>query len=866
MNDGTRPTTPTRKRQEAQLRRTPHNPTDEFSAAGYAAKRPATPDHQHQAKKPALRPTPTKITNIKATNNKIGTHMTLEATTSKKIPSLTNQQSKYKQCNFRGLMAPSGPALDHPAAPLLLELATLGCSSAMGDTWTIDLIEAAIQKGAHPSVLDPEAAAQLREETLEKVNQGYARLVFWDNIKHNPPANLKISPIAAIPHKSRKWRMILDLSHGVAINNKRHPSVNESTNPTIGPKEAMAELGNVLPRLIYAVATAPDVGGPILFSKIDIKDGYWRMVVPEDEEWHFAYVLPKSHPDEPLQLVVPSCLQMGWCDSPAFFCAASETARDVTQDLATTPVGSLPPHPLENWLLHPAEWPDATLDEYAQKFVHLIEVYVDDFIQLAQTTDPAQLEHLARAILHGIHSVFPPPAVTGHAGEDPVALKKLKQGDGLWTTRKELLGWIFDGARRCIELPPDKIERLISETHAMHRTGRVRRKDFEKLRGRLRHACIGIPAGKGLMGPIDGALRGNHSWIEIRRNPALKEALGDFGTIMRILGQRPTNCKELIVTLPGFLGYCDASKMGAGGVWQSGTLRLAPIVWRVEWPPDIRDRVVSFDNPGGTITNSDLEMGAMLIHYLVLEHVVSLKHVHVAAWCDNTPTVSWTNKLSSSRSRVASRLVRALAMRIHVNEASPLISVSIAGTDNKMADMASRTFSRHSAQQDTFDTSDSDFLHLFSATFPLQTDSWRVFRLSNKLISKVCSELRGEASTLGSWRRITAKGSAIGAIGGSSSNPSLVWTPCLPRCQQMNKSNSLAHSLSGSGMATMAKELASELLPYKSRYLPSERALKWTAGQILPTVARASIGSNSNDKLKGTNARTPQPNTSSPSP
>jgi hypothetical protein len=259
-------------------------------------------------------------------------------------------------------------------------------------------------------------------------------------------------------------------------------------------------------------------------------------------------------------------------------------------------------------------------------------------------------------------------------------------------------------------------------------------------------------------------------------------------------------------------------------------------------------------------------MAAMLLHYLVLEHIVSLKHVHVAAWCDNTPTVSWTNKLSSSRSRVAGRLVRALAMRIHVNEASPLVSVSIAGTDNKMADMASRTFSRHSAQRNTFDTSDIDFLHLFAATFPIQTDSWRVFRLSDKLISKVCSELRGEASTLGSWRRITAKGSAIGAIGGTSSNPSMVWTPCLPRCQQTNESNSLAPSLSGSGTATTAMELASELLPYKLRYVPSARASRWTDGPILPTVARANIGYKSNDKSKGTDDRTPPHNTSSPSP
>jgi hypothetical protein len=115
------------------------------------------------------------------------------------------------------------------------------------------------------------------------------------------------------------------------------------------------------------------------------------------------------------------------------------------------------------------------------------------------------------------------------------------------------------------------------------------------------------------------------------------------------------------------------------------------VVWRVEWPLDIQQNVVSFDSPNGTITNSDLEMAGMLLHYPVLEHMVSLKHVHVAAWCDNTPTVSWTNKLSSSQAAIAGRLTQALALRIHANEASPFISVSIAGVDNTMADLSSRT-------------------------------------------------------------------------------------------------------------------------------------------------------------------------------
>ena len=145
--------------------------------------------------------------------------------------------------------------------------------------------------------------------------------------------------------------MILDLSYGVTTGTTRHPSINESTKPDVAPSHAMSELGCILPRLIYAVTTAPDQRGPLLFSKLDVKDGYWRMVVAPNDEWNFAYVLPKLTPDEATQLVIPSCLQMGWCQSASYFCAASETARDVSATLANQPPGSLPAHPLEEYLL-----------------------------------------------------------------------------------------------------------------------------------------------------------------------------------------------------------------------------------------------------------------------------------------------------------------------------------------------------------------------------------------------------------------------------------------------------------------------------------------------------------------------------------
>jgi hypothetical protein len=533
---------------------------------------------------------------------------------------------------------------------------------------------------------------------------------------------------------------------------------------------------------------------------------------------------------------------MGWCDSPAYFCAASETARDVAETLAQQAPGSLPEHPLEGYLVPPAEWSDDDTDMHAEKFLQLLEVYVDDFILLAQTEDRSQLEHLSRAMLHAIHAVFPPPSITGHDGEDPIALKKLKQGDGLWTARKEILGWVFDGARRCIELPPDKVEKILADIRTISRQRRVPRKTFERLRGRLRHACIGLPAAKGLMSPIDAALRSDRRSVPVKNNQLLREALTDFASLIRAMGTRPTHCRELVAAEPGYIGYCDASKWGAGGVWLSGTLHLDPIVWRIEWPEDIRQQLVSFTNPKGALTNSDLEMAAMLIHYVVLEHLVDLKHVHVAAWCDNTPTVCWTNKLGSPRSRIPGRLARALAMRIHANEASPLISVSIAGVENVMADMASRTFHRNTAAATTFTSDDDSFLHTFSSAFPLQNGSWRAFRLSNKLTSRVFSELRNETSTLESWKRITKSGSAIGSIGSDSSNRSVTWTPCSPTSARPIALNSCQDSLSGSGGATTVKALECELQPYKSRSVPSERLSSWPVPPTLPTVARANTG------------------------
>ena len=53
--------------------------------------------------------------------------------------------------------------------------------------------------------LSDKAITHFGADVAEKVKSGQAKLVAWESIKNNPPAELKISPIAAKPHKSKQF-------------------------------------------------------------------------------------------------------------------------------------------------------------------------------------------------------------------------------------------------------------------------------------------------------------------------------------------------------------------------------------------------------------------------------------------------------------------------------------------------------------------------------------------------------------------------------------------------------------------------------------------------------------------------------------
>ena len=236
--------------------------------------------------------------------------------------------------------------------------------------------------------------------------------------------------------------------------------VNATTIKT-APKGAIDQLGHLLTCIIHAFAEAKN-NAHIFMAKWDIKDGFWRMDVEEGAEWNFSYVLPQR-PGQTSYLVVPTSLQMGWVESPPFFCAASETARDMAQDYCETKLGSLPSHKFTNYVIGNQAY-DKLLekDSKGNAFRYLLKVYVDDFVSLVIPTSREQLCHVSTGTMTRIHDVFPADKIDAN---DPISEKKLKQLNGEYLTTKTILGFDFNGDDKTIWLEEAKQAHLLTVLH-----------------------------------------------------------------------------------------------------------------------------------------------------------------------------------------------------------------------------------------------------------------------------------------------------------------------------------------------------------------------------------------------------------------
>ena len=730
------------------------------------------------------------------------------------------------------LMQPQDVARAHEFGPTLEEYAVDGVPVDCGNNWSRETIEAAIRQGPHQSAMTEKAWELFKDDIAYQVKAGFSRVVLWDDIKDNLPPQLKISPVAVVPQSNRRDRIILDLSFPVRVGREIiQQAVNATTVSTSHPS-ALKYLGSSMPRILQFMAHAPSTL-PIFFSKYDVSDGFWRMVVAAGAEWNFAYVLPQP-PGEPLKLVVPNALQMGWKESPGYFCSASETARDVIEQLATSKA-ELPMHKFEQYIntVAPPSTAGTSLDDREVPWTAL-EVFVDDFI--AMTQNVSRIQHLTRSILHGIEEVFPSIEVTGHvAGREPVSEKKVKRGEANWEVTKDVLGWLVDGDNRTVQLTPDKAKAYGDELKKLLRKKKIPLARFRKIVGKLRFAALCLPAGRALMTPLNMAMRGKPRDIGSGKHSEVHESLGDWLQLIKSLASRPTSVHELVAKSIDFYGYCDACKTGAGGVWLPFNTDLDPFIWRVQWPKDIVQQLGDYEG----ISISDAECAGVLLQQFALEcQVDDLVHKKALPFCDNTPAVSWVTRMASKQSRIGGRLAKGIAIRARTRRMCLPAALSVAGDDNKMADVASRSFNAASG----YLFSDAELLTHFAANFPLQNRSWRVVTLPHEDILKVVSTLRGKRLTMAQW--MTPDAGSTGRTGADSAHAG----EC-PRTSQGSpkqcKPTSSAPLLSGSAKATTDEATKSLLKLSTKLSAPLGRPSNWLEGPTQPrSLADASASFN----------------------
>jgi hypothetical protein len=245
-------------------------------------------------------------------------------------------------------------------------------------------------------------------------------------------------------------------------------------------------------------------------------------------------------------------------------------------------------------------------------------------------------------------------------------------------------------------------------------------KKLQTLVGKLRHALIILPAARGFFPPLNDAMRGNPKLIGLGAESEVTGALKDLILLMHLLSLRPTHVRELVPDVPQHAGYHDAAAEGAGGVWFLLRNDTPPVVWREAFPDNIAGEVVSVETPNGRLTNSDLELAAEVLAKGVALERMNSKHTPLGTLCDNTPTVSWVNRMASkSKSPTAGRLLRGLAFMLYCAQAGRLTTVHVPGVENVMADIASRPSKAQQMFRSTSALSDINFRSSFDTAFPL---------------------------------------------------------------------------------------------------------------------------------------------------
>ena len=517
----------------------------------------------------------------------------------------------------KSLLDPQGLAMRIMPAEDFVQLwrfATEGAAADCGEPWPKDVIDQALLAGPHVSALTEAAVELLWDDIQYQVDAGFVKIVPESVLlAHGAPEDLKISRVAVVPQESRRDRIILNLSAQVVFPGSRrapkrvHPSVNETTTPA-EDQAAVKRLGQAAKALLGFMHDA-DPMWEVLWQKVDLSDGFWRMVVEAGKEMNFVFQMPARPGDTERYFVVPSSLQMGWMNSPPYFCAGTESTRKMALRVMALTVdsGIAEPHRFEEKCLsaqaktEPAEPPGPL----PRDLMFISQVFVDDFMNAlagppGRAGQRAEQLWVTRATMHCIHSVFPPPEVTGHVGgKDSISVKKLDKGDATFEATKEMLGLLMmgePGAGRRVGLTSKKVEkyqtaiRQALDSHAH----RISLNGFQKILGKLQYASTVMPSMRGYFTPLNQAMHGKQprDFVGLGKASEVREVLEELVPLLRRTVDDPSHISELVPPhLPHYYLTVDASGVGFGGVLLPCTRWLQPVVWRVPMPKKLESQV-----------------------------------------------------------------------------------------------------------------------------------------------------------------------------------------------------------------------------------------------------------------------------------
>jgi len=415
------------------------------------------------------------------------------------------------------------------------------------------------------------------------------------------------------------------------------------------------------------------------------------------------------------------------------------------QPFRSPPESKFIPHPLEWESQHPVT-PVVDAPSHAAGYVtppgqllhqpiQYTDVYLDDFIALAQHPNlPRTLHHTVSGIL----SVFRDNPLP----HDPVArthiisTSKMAKGDAAWSTEKVVLGWLLNSATGTLQLQPHKAVRLCQLLQTFQEKTRTSRRKWQSLLGELRYMATALQGARYLFSVLQHVLKDQPTSSRLRLSPLVKQTLSDWVSIATDLTSHPMPIASLVPRAPHYAGAVDASGLGCGGFWVATTYGTLPqpIVFREKFPLHIQQQLVSASNLSGSLTNSDLELSAVALGVAALQDHAPLSHACLYTASDNTPTVAWCHKGSTSSIGANAYLLRWIAQLARASSLS-LTPISVPGNTNLIADFCSRSFH----------LSDQAFLQELNTTFPTQP-SWKLVHLKPEHVQSWISALSRKMS------------------------------------------------------------------------------------------------------------------------